>query len=187
MTNTEIVHIVFRTMKIKQLVANIVHEIQYRDDMEQYVYLYLMEMPNIKLNKIYNGGKLRNYIAITLKNNSKFNGYKSKNYINYVRLIADTEETFYNLYDESDRSYLDRIEWVEQYIINKSQIYTGMTQKQMRLATTMNIYKFYIEHKVSMSEIGNRFNMSETTVWTFIKEAKKKIRNEYSKYINDLT
>ena len=191
MMNNEIVEIVYKTFNLKNLLKEMINWEIYRDDMEQYIYEQLLMMKNDKLNSIYSTGKLRHYISVMIKKHRNFKPGKNQSYLSEIRLIPVIED-FYETEEiidetEEDKKY-EKIEWVENYIVEKSNDgfrRTGLTSAEIRSSFAMNIYKFYLEHDLNMCEVGKSFtnkhgkSMSKNQVRMLIKEAKNEIKNKY--------
>ena len=95
MTNNEIVDYVYRHYKIGSLIRKIISTSDLDDsykDLEQYIYVLLLEMENNKLNELYNKKKLRHWVSQVILNQRNYNSaYPSKNngvYNKYFKLSA---------------------------------------------------------------------------------------------------
>ena len=111
MTNNDIIKYIIKEIDVKKLIRKNIYNSDYGDrtsDLEQYIYLKLLDKNNIYLNKIYDEGTFTNYIAKIILNqrncpNSYYNKLKEKEILLYD---VDTDiSDLIELYFEDDYIY----------------------------------------------------------------------------------
>ena len=203
-TNNEIVEIVYRTFKVKQLIVKM---IDYStcdkscDDLEQYIYEQLLKKPNKQLNQLYNDKKLRNYISqiilhqrnggVELKDCRKTSTYHKLFRLGEWNEITN-EEYKDDVYDEEFDIKSDFVNSE----LNKYLGYwnlTGLTREDERLALGAKFLTFVVDRKMKMIELVPMMNNSKDikkasmvkNIWNIISDLKKRIVYDYDNFNND--
>lgn len=193
LSNNEIVDYVYRNYKIggliRRLIKNSVIDESFMD-LEQYIYLLLLEMENKRLNDLYNKKKLRQFICriiIYQRNyNSKFPSKTNGIYNKYFKITG--VDPVPDSYSEDKHDF--RIDFIYNELEKVPFGTTGLTNNEMRKMLSYEILKYYIEKGISMTAVAKKFGLCRTTTRTLIIEAKNNIRIEYERnydnYINTL-
>jgi len=205
-TNNEIVEIIKKTYKIKQLIEKVINNSYLSgssDDMEQYIYEHLLNMNNTKLNKLFNTGRyikithgkneLRKYICALIKNNRNY--YRS--YYNLFLRLNDNyeqyfEETYEILTEEEQQLMEDEKDGQSAKLLNffKNNTYTGKTNKDKENFTAIYFLslKTGIEiqnNKIILVKPMSIINIAKEFVDEHINKTKLKTKTYLvSKYIN---
>ena len=188
MNNNSIVEEVCKSYQIKLLIKVLINDSD-RDesinDLEQYIYLYLLEMDNDKLNFYYKNDKLRNYISSLIKNQRNLTKYSeyNKNRLWEHQII---NENYTDDPDDTD----DRLEFVYSYLDRMESLWTlsGITEELKNIALSFSIYKYYIINNISQRELFKRiWWIDKTKILRMIKFTKNKILEEYDNFIHNDT
>jgi hypothetical protein len=185
-TNNEIVEVVYRKYKVKTLIVKMIRESvndESCNDLEQYIYLELLEMENRKLNDLYRNNKLRNYISNIIKNQRNLNKYS----------IYRTEFQFRNnpgitedlqISDEVEDNRLDYV-YKELDRIEDLWHATGLTETLKQSIISFSIYKYYIINNISQRELFKRiWWIDRMKIIELLKHAKNELLEGYGKFNN---
>lgn len=192
MTNNEIVDYVYRHYKIGSLIRKIISTSDLDDsykDLEQYIYVLLLEMENNKLNELYNKKKLRHWVSQVILNQRNYNSaYPSKNngvYNKYFKLSAI--DKIVDIIDEDTHDF--RIDFIYYELERIPFGTTGLTNDELRKMLSYELFRFYIERGVSMTAVAKKFGFCRTTARTLIMEAKnniiKSFKGEYNEWLKN--
>ncbi len=186
MSNAEIVEIVYKEYKIKNLIKKMINYSvmdNSHEDLEQYIYEYLLKYNNITLNQIYNDKKLRNFIAIIIKNqrncNSCYKDFRMKeqlHIVDYVDYLIDEleDELDFNYYFTGYTHFFD--------FINKYSIYNDKddySEKELINILSVKILNLYVNSNLTYMDIARELGVSKTKM-NQINSRLKKIIKEYS-------
>lgn len=160
--------------KIKYICSN--YDQSYREDLEQELYLFLINLANnLNNNKIVN---YENYIYICLKNKAvqlyksqvnykkkiysldKLNSYESYSYVNMIEEKGKGEDEYF-------------YEYVKTNVLKAIDVLLNNTE-------AIIIKKYYIENK-TQKEIANEINSSQQYVSKVIKNGLQKLKIYFNK------
>lgn len=143
-----------------------------------------MVMDNYKLNEMFYKKELRKYISQVIKNQRNYYASEYRKGIS-IHFQQDTIElTGVEVEDEPTHDIRLDILW--NIIENNKFGQSGLTQMEMRISLSYEIYKLYLSSDgMSMKKLGEIFGMCRSTVNTLIKFAKMKIREEYDNTIDN--
>jgi len=201
MTNAEIVERIHREHNVRShILRNISQSWADKscDDLEQFIYVNLLEMNNGKLNSLYYTGDYQRYITQMIKNQrdgdsgmkyiSKKNGicvsYTTSMYAKEFKLKDHAIITDYPI-DVDDVWSDPRVEFIYACLSGYSYMreVSGATNYQLKLALASDLLLFYARRKMSLREVGEKFNMKRWKVAMLLKavkdELKNKFKNEY--------
>lgn len=193
MSNAEIVEDVFRNYKIKGLIRKMI-DYSSKDgsdnDLEMYIYEYLLNYNNEKLNSMYFNGKntknpnkqstkLRNFISqiIKLQRNGGKNGSNTP-YVNELR-IKNNNEFFYehtNIPDKNTYDYKPDIivDYINGKISNRSK---HTTIEELNTLLSFVILQKYYQSDLKLAHLADNLDLSRATVNKLMKVARKDIVN----------
>lgn len=179
MDNCEIVDIVFKEYNIKKLINKLIQNGTGLEDLEQFIYIILIEMNNNLLNKLFKTGHLKRYITRIILNQRNYpkNGgtYNKEFKITSVdRIVEQPDEILHDFRIDYLYYELERIPFGT----------TGLTQTQLRKIFGYAILEHYIKTGESMLKVSKKFNICRSTTRTLINEAKKNIKKEYDRNFN---
>lgn len=183
MTNNEILIYIYKNIDIKKFILKVINQstIQNREDLTQYIYLYLLEYDNEKLNILYEKNILPQFIMKIILNQRNY--YKSY-YNEYCKNNYNLEETDID-YEHKD-TYLDSVEKNRKldFIDNELNCDNSNINKNDEYLR-YKIYKIYLTKKYTLKELSYKYNISYNTLFRLIKETKKIINLKYDKYIHN--
>lgn len=152
MTNNDIVETVYRTYNLKNLIIHLINDSinDYScDDLEQYIYLLLLEMDNERLNEMFCNNDLKKFITQIILNQrnltkySEYGKFKVNNnyeeeYVlgDYDFIDEETIDSYYYQDMEVDREEL-RIFFVYDELNRFSFTDTGLTSDELKLSCVM--------------------------------------------------
>lgn len=196
MTNNEIVEYVYNTdhINIKQLINNV---IAYSlndgsdDDLEQYIYMKLLETDNDKLNYLYEHKLLGHYINRMVFNQRNY--YRS-NYNLYYKIKLTPDFEYIEAVNEKDLKYDDHsnrelLEFVD-YMLNDKYDFRNFDKfsniDKIKYGA-LQIYKTYTDkkRKHTIDTLCVSLRLSRNVVVDLIKYAKEIIRIEYEKKMSE--
>lgn len=178
MTNNAIVEQVFKTYNISKLIKKLISNSSLdksSEDLEQYIYLQLLEMDNIKLNKLYETNLVA-YITNLIKNQRNIPVYST--YGKYYKIIETENVKPEQLTNEDEYDY--RMDFIYSELC-RFDIYgkSGLTQSEEKLSMCYELYKFKIQKNYSLFKLAKHFHCRLVTVVEMIKYAQKNIKNRY--------
>ena len=148
------------------------------DDLQQYIYEYLLTYDNIKLNQMYNDNKLRNFISQIIKlqrdggNGGNNTVYQSQLHIkenySYTFDYADYEDI--SEYDITSDILIKYIDKKAEMIDNK--VYTSDELKKILAFTLL---KKYFMSDLTQVALAKHLMMSRITISKLMKIAKDDI------------
>ena len=197
MTNKEIVERIYHEHPIKKhILKNISNSFIDKscDDLEQYIYIKLLEMNNKELNRLYSNGDYKKYITQIIKNSRdsemKYISKKSGNLIKYktseytkIFQLRDYEPIVDYPNQEDDTIYDPRVEFIFGCLSGYSyyRSVSGSSVQQLRLAIASDLLLFYIRRKISIREVGEKFNMKRWKVTMLLKLVKDELLDKFEK------
>ena len=192
MTNNQILIKVFKEYKvaetIKKLIEQSVNDKTYQD-LEQYIYIALLEMNNEKLLKLYKNNELKNFIVGIIMNqrnqNRTYYNRKLKNITNYngnsFSYIEYDEELIENVDEKYNHELDDKIEFIEHELNSYKLDHSGLTYDEMRAGVEYFFLKEYIKSGLSIRELAKKHLKNRSTVYTLINSGRKRIKEKYKK------
>jgi len=171
-TNEQIVNIVARTFGISSLIHKMIQNsitTQTDDDLEQYIYLQLLEMDNEKLQCLYDNKELRKFICQIIKNqrnNGKF--YRD------LQLGFD-EFTIKDLPDEETHNWMFEVLMSE--IESITFFVTGLTQQQMRYLTSISLVELYYIKQIPKWKLCIEFHIGISTLNLLLRDGKNYLKD----------
>lgn len=191
MTNNEIVTIVYKEYKIDELIKKLI-DTSVRDqtykDLEQYIYLCLLEIENKKLNKLYNKNELKNFIVGIIMNQRNQNRTHYNRKLKYVSnydgkafsYIEFNEELIEDELIEYDNTIDDKINFIENEFDNYKLDHSGLTYEDLRIGAEYFYLKEYIRTGLSIRELAKRHLKNRSTIYTLISSGRNRIKEKYN-------
>jgi hypothetical protein len=181
MTNNEIVEIVYRTYNIRKHIVKLIKNSIIDgscDDLEQYIYLSLLELDNNILNDIYFNNKLMIYIWNLIRNQR--NEYKNHEYGKYK---INSMENFNDIIDEEEFDYELKVDNKHNWLMNELDKYefaaSGLTSDELRTSACYEIIKLKIRKKYTKAELARHMNCSCSQISLILRYGKQKIKESY--------
>lgn len=184
MTNNEIVLWIYKNVKVYDLITKVVdYSVDRIDrDLEQYIYIYLLEYDNKKLNDLYEQKVLPQFIMRMILNQRNY--YRS--YLNYT--LRDNHDLELDIVHITYEDTIDeKIEQERKYrFINKElKKYVGkrknLTKEQQYEMLAIELYRFYLRRGLTINELAKKLQMGYNTVFRLMKFARNEIKNNYYK------
>lgn len=180
MTNNDIVNYVYKNIPIDTFISKVINTStrESREDLRQYILLYLLEYDNLKLNILYDKNILPQFIMKIILNQrnyykSFFNEYCKNN-------NNKDEEIEHETYD----SHLDSIEKNRKIDFIEHELDRKDIEKELYIR--YSVYKIYMSRKYTLMELADKYKLSYNTLFRLIKETKRIIREKYAEYIRNL-
>ena len=197
MTNNEIIQIIKNEYKlnilIKKLISNSIYDYSH-DDLEQYIYLYLLEYDNVKLNGLYDRSKC--YKPSDSRN-------ELRKFI--CRIVLNQRNLYKSVYNKNfklfDNEYLDNMDVEEQeqdktgeiikiYLYYRCDFNPNIkyTKDELLKIRGFNIFRNYINSGNSIHFLANNLHISYTTIWKHISSSRQEIKDWWyseGKYLDD--
>lgn len=192
LTNNFIVEDVARTYRVRTLITHMIdysRKDQSCYDLQQYIYEYLLEFDNVKLNQMYNDNKLRQFISQIILNQRN---YKGSHYSKELKI--SNKNDFNIMYDNiAEVEYIEdkRIDAVVDYIELKSKMENNIvyTHQQLKSILAFTILKKYYMSDLTQNKLAYNLKVSRATVTNLLKIAKEDILyywKKNSKYYENL-
>lgn len=178
-TNYYIVEDVAKNYKIKSLIVKMVDYSAKDgscDDLQQYIYEYLLLYDNIKLNAIYKSNKLRNFISQIIKG-QRNGGVNSKNthYQNVLRIKNNNEYWFasHDIQEENTYDYTPDI--IIEYIDKKSEMIDDAfySSEQLKYILAFTLLKKYFMSDLTQIKLAEHLGLSRLTIGKLLKIARQ--------------
>jgi len=181
LSNNEIVEFVYRNFKVKQLINKMISASireQNNSDLEQFIYEYLLNYNNVKLNRIHNDNKLRQFISqIILRQRNGGNGDSNTYYTSELKLKSGNEFYFdhYDLPEED--TYNVAIDIIIEYIDKMSEMDDSQkyTSDQLKYILAFTLLKKYFMSDLTQSKLAEHLKLSRLTVSKLLKLAREDI------------
>lgn len=192
-TNNYIVEDVYRTYKVRKLITTMIdYSIKDKscDDLQMYIYEILLTYDNIRLNQMYNDGKLRNFISQIIKRQRDGGTNSNTEYANYFH-IKDTNEYFFEWHDIEDKKEYDiTADLIIRYIDKKAEMIEGniYTSYELKNILAFTILKKYFMSDLTQIKLAQHLNLSRSTITNLLKTAKDdilKFWNTKGKYLDE--
>lgn len=214
MTNNEIVEIVYREYNLHKLIVDMINNSSLDkscDDLEQYIYLLLLEMSNKKLNLLYENNWLKQFISQIIKNQrnlskySEYGKYKISESIevgdtgefdkwkddhniknNLVRLVDGRLKIEISDEDIESHDYIKDIKIHFMYSeLDRYNNKDNLTEYEIRIARCYDLYRMKLNRRYTLTQLANHFHCSRSKVATIIRFAKEKIKERYVIYFTN--
>ena len=196
MTNNEIVIKVFKEYKVSEMIKknidNSVNDKTYQD-LEQYIYLSLLEMSNEKLLNLYKSNKLNLYIVgIVIQQRNQYRTYYNRklkaitNYNGNTIYNIELKEDELEIQNETEYNYEfdDKIVFIEKELSLYKLDHSGLTYEEMRAGAEYFYLKEYLTTGIGRRELAKKYNINNSTLYTLLRSGKKRIRDRYKKINN---
>jgi hypothetical protein len=189
LSNNEIVEDVAKTYRIKSLIIKMIdYSLKDRscDDLEQYIYEYLLGLDNAKLNDMYepikgdpnkSSNKLRKFISqiIVRQRNGGMKG-NNTDYVKYFRIHNSNEVFYFKEEEEYEDIETDVYNYLEEFIKVENRQYTIGEIKKIFKYTLL--YKSKID-KQAVWKMAKHLDFTPKLLYTFIKDAKKDLKRKW--------
>lgn len=153
------------------------------DDLEQYIYLLLLEMDNNRINQLYHRNELRKFISQVIKNQRNLIKYSE-----YGKFIVGSESTGNNnIYqDDDNHDYIKdmKIDFIYRELNRYEFAGTGLTSMELKISSCYEVYKLKLKRGYTLKTLANHFNVSRSTIAEMIKFAKEKIKERWNEYFD---
>lgn len=172
MTNNQIVEWCVANLKMKQLIRNC--QVKNVDDLQQYIYLTLLEYDNTKLNEVFNNNYMKAFVIRMILNQRNY--YRSDYNLNY-KLDPTKDDVSNSIFEPID--YADepdaQIEFIDEYF---------NTYENEREWFDKKIYKLKVTHGETLTSLSNKTKISRTTINQSIQKVKNDCKDKWNKQIN---
>lgn len=184
MTNNEIVEYVYHHYKILDLIKKLIPKSIFDrscDDLEQYIYLKLLETNNEVLNELFESGV--GYAIRSPKN--KLGIYISKIILNQRNLQKYSEYGKYKISDDKliEENEIEGHDFRIDFIFDELSKYefcsTGLTPEELKISMCYELYKFKIQRNYTIPQLAKHFKCSVSSINLILRYAKKSIRDSY--------
>ena len=181
MSNKDIVLWVYDNVDVEKFIRKVI-DISYNNasykDLSQYIYLYLLEYDNTKLNNLYDNKVLPQFIMRIILNQRNY--YRS--YFNLYLYPIDKELDFDKEYeidivdDKNDKLIFINKE-LKKYIGRRKNLSLSNEQEML----CYEVYRLYLNRGYTIKELSIRLDLGYNTVVRLIRTAKETIKNKYDK------
>jgi hypothetical protein len=179
-TNEQIVKIVFRTFRVKKLINKLIDNsslTQTDSDLEQYIYLVLLNMDNEKLQVLYDRKELRKFISQIIKNQRNSGKFYNTLTLNFSELDGIEVE------DGSEHNF--RLDFVMDKIESITFFITGQTQLQLRRDMSISILYLYMIKGLPKWKICIDFKIGISTLNLLLRDAKNYLKKDYEQEFDE--
>jgi hypothetical protein len=178
-SNNWIVNKISREYNVIQLIHKLIQNsvFDHTDvDLEQYIYEYLLNFDNYRLNELYHNNKLRKFISQMIKNQRNTGKYYHNLKMDYVELNS------HDMMDECTHNFkwdfvMDKID--EMKIIF---FHTGLTQMELRNVMALSIVELYYVRNMEKWRICIELNAGMSTINLLLRDGKLYLRKEWEKH-----
>lgn len=181
-SNNEIVEYVYKNVPIDSFIRKVISQstIETREDLRQYILLYLLEYDNEKLNILYEKNILPQFSMKIILNQRNY--YKSY-YNEYCKNNDNPEEP--ELEHEHKDTYWDSVEKNRKLDFIDNELNSNNNADENNEYLRYKIYKIYLTKKHTIFELADKYQLSYKTLYRLIRETKKIISLKYDDYIHN--
>lgn len=181
MTNNEIVIWISNNIDIDKFINKVISTSQLEQndkDLKQYIYLYLLEYDNNKLNNLYNNKVLPQFIMTIILNQRNY--YKS--YFNEY-LKNNSYDLEYEVEDEiiEDDDKENKLNFINKELKKYVGKRKNLTKQEEYEMLCYEIYRMLIKRNMSIKLLSENLDINYRTVSRLIKFARENIKKNYYK------
>jgi hypothetical protein len=171
MSNNEIITHIYHTIDITGFTQRVVLDStqESREDLCQYIYLYLLEYNNEKLNMLYNKKLLPQFIMKIILNQRNY--YRSYYNLSCRTNVNELPDTPYEDDSLEVREKNSKLDFIDEEFNNE--------ELDIKIKVRYELYKVYLTKKYTLMEISEKYSIPYNTLHRLIKETKKIIRLRY--------